>query len=209
VADSISYDILIIGSGIAGLRAAISAANIDSGLRIAVISKVQVMRSLSVSAEGGTAAVLAKEEGDNLEAHIYDTVKGSDFLADQDVFERLVYSMPYEIYQLDHSGMPWSRKQDGTIAQRGFGGYSFPRATFAQDKVGFFEMQTLYDRCLNHDNIDFYNEWFCTSILTGLTAIEMKTGEFVKFKSSAGIVCTGGAGRVYAFSTYAYSSTPD
>ena len=70
-------------------------------------------------------------------------------------------------------------------------------------------MQTLYDRCLNHDNIDFYNEWFCTSILTGLTAIEMKTGEFVKFKSSAGIVCTGGAGRVYAFSTYAYSSTPD
>ncbi len=217
MADSISYDILIIGSGIAGLRAAISAANIDSGLRIAVISKVQVMRSHSVSAEGGTAAVLAKEEGDNLESHIYDTVKGSDFLADQDVAERLVYSMPYEIYQLDHWGMPWSRKEDGTIAQRSFGGYSFPRATFAQDKVGFFEMQTLYDRCLTHDNIDFYNEWFCTSILTdeekkqfrGLTAIEMKTGEFVKFKSPAGIVCTGGAGRVYAFSTYAYSSTPD
>jgi succinate dehydrogenase / fumarate reductase flavoprotein subunit len=122
VTDSVSYDILIIGSGIAGLRAA---ANIDSTLRIAVISKVQVMRSHSVSAEGGTAAVLAKEEGDNLESHIYDTVKGSDFLADQDVVERLVYSMPYEIYQLDHWGMPWSRKEDGTIAQRSFGGYQY------------------------------------------------------------------------------------
>jgi succinate dehydrogenase / fumarate reductase flavoprotein subunit len=214
--DTISYDILIIGSGIAGLRAAIAAAAADKTLSIALISKVQVMRSHSVSAEGGTAAVLFEEEGDNLESHIYDTIKGSDFLADQDVVERLVSNMPYEIYQLDHWGMPWSRTENGRIDQRWFGGYSFPRATYAQDKVGFFEMQTLYDTCLKYDdNIHFYNEWFCTAVLTdennfrGVTAIEMKSGNFVKFRAPAGIICTGGAGRIYSFSTYAYSSTPD
>lgn len=213
--DSISHDILIIGSGLAGLRAAISAAYTDRDLTIAVISKVQVMRSHSVSAEGGTAAVLYEEEGDNQESHVYDTIKGSDFLADQDVAEVLVRSMPYEIYQLDHWGMPWSRRNDGRIAQRKFGGYSFPRATFAQDKVGFYEMQTLYDTCQRYENIHFYNEWFCSSILhengmfQGVTAIEIKTGNFVVFSAPAGIICTGGAGRIYSFSTYAFSSTPD
>jgi succinate dehydrogenase / fumarate reductase flavoprotein subunit len=168
-----------------------------------------------VSAEGGTAAVLYEEEGDNQESHIYDTIKGSDFLADQDVAERLVQNMPYEIYQMDHWGMPWSRRKDGRIAQRKFGGYSFPRATFAQDKVGFYLMQTLYDTCQKYDNIHFYNEWFCTSILyqnntfQGITAIELKTGNFTTIKAPAGIICTGGAGRIYSFSTYAFSSTPD
>lgn len=214
--DSISHDVLIIGSGLAGLRAAISCSASSKNLSIAVISKVQVMRSHSVSAEGGTAAVLFEEEGDNKESHIYDTIKGSDFLADQDVVERLVSNMPSEIYQLDHWGMPWSRREDGRIAQRKFGGYSFPRATYAQDKVGFYEMQTLYDTSLKYDNIHFYNEWFCTRILSdennrfrGISAIEMKTGNFVIFKGKAGIICTGGAGRIYSFSTYAYSSTPD
>lgn len=203
------------GSGLAGLRAAISASSVNKSLSIAVISKVQVMRSHSVSAEGGTAAVLFEEEGDNRESHIYDTIRGSDFLADQDVAERLVSEVPYEIYQLDHWGMPWSRRSDGRIDQRKFGGYSFPRATYAQDKVGFYEMQTLYDTCLKHENIHFLNEWFCTSILSdgssfrGFTAIEMKTGQFVIIKSQAGIICTGGAGRIYGFSTYAHSSTPD
>ena len=187
----------------------------DKSLSIAVISKVQVMRSHSVSAEGGTAAVLFEEEGDNRESHIYDTIRGSDFLADQDVAERLVSNVPYEIYQLDHWGMPWSRRSDGRIDQRKFGGYSFPRATYAQDKVGFYEMQTLYDTCLKLENIHFLNEWFCTSILSdgfsfrGFTAIEMKTGQFTIIKSLAGIICTGGAGRIYGFSTYAHSSTPD
>lgn len=213
--NTISHDIIIIGSGIAGLRAAIAASLIDRKLSIAVISKVQVMRSHSVSAEGGTAAVLQADVGDNQESHIYDTVKGSDFLADQDVIERLVANIPFEIYQLDHWGLPWSRHKDSRIAQRMFGGYSFPRATYAQDKVGFFEMQTLYDTCLKFDNIHFYNEWFCTSILKnngrfqGVTAIEMETDEFVAFKALAGIISTGGAGRMYGFSTYAYSSTPD
>jgi succinate dehydrogenase / fumarate reductase, flavoprotein subunit len=102
----ISHDIIIVGSGLAGLRAALSCVATDHRLSIAVISKVQVMRSHSVSAEGGTAAVLFEEEGDNQESHIYDTIKGSDFLADQDVAERLVSNIPYEIYQLDHWGMP-------------------------------------------------------------------------------------------------------
>jgi succinate dehydrogenase flavoprotein subunit len=214
--EQLYHDIVIIGSGLAGLRAAISCAMANKKLSIAVISKVQVMRSHSVSAEGGTAAVISEDEGDNIESHLYDTIRGSDFLADQDVAELLVHKMPYEIFQLDNWGMPWSRKSDGRIDQRKFGGYSFPRATYAQDKVGFYEMQTLYDTCLKYENIHFYNEWYCTSILddghnnfSGLTVIEMKSGNFTIIKSLAGIICTGGAGRIYSFSTYAYSSTPD
>ena len=213
--ETLSYDIIIVGSGLAGLRAAISAASKDKNLKIAVISKVQVMRSHSVSAEGGTAAVLYENEGDNLESHIYDTIKGSDFLADQDVAERLVAKIPYEIIQLDRWGMPWSRKENGRIDQRKFGGYSFPRATYAQDKVGFYEMQTLYDTCLKYENIVFFNEWFCTSIIRngdtfqGFTCIEIKNGHFVNMVAPSGIICTGGAGRIFSFSTYAYSSTPD
>lgn len=213
--ETLSYDLIIAGSGIAGLRAALSATIKNKDLRIAVISKVQVMRSHSVSAEGGTAAVLYENEGDNLESHIYDTIKGSDFLGDQDVAELLAKRIPYEIIQLDRWGMPWSRKDNGRIDQRKFGGYTFPRASFAQDKVGFYEMQTLYDTCLKYDNIVFFNEWFCTSIIhngntfQGFTCIEMKNGNFVNIIAPAGIICTGGAGRIYSFSTYAYSSTPD
>src|SRR6476469_10528783 len=213
--DNLYHDVVIIGSGLAGLRAAISCAETNKKLSIGVISKVQVMRSHSVSAEGGTAAVLFEDEGDNRDSHIYDTIKGSDFLADQDVAELLVESIPFEIYQLDHWGMPWSRRDDGRIDQRRFGGYSFPRATYAQDKVGFYEMQTLYDTCLKYENIVFFNEWFCTSIIRnvdtfqGFICIEIKNGNFVNIIAPSGIICTGGAGRIYSFSTYAYSSTPD
>jgi succinate dehydrogenase / fumarate reductase flavoprotein subunit len=208
--------VLIIGAGLAGLRAAISCAMRNKKLSIAVISKVQVMRSHSVSAEGGTAAVLYTDDGDYIESHIYDTIKGSDFLCDQDVAEKLAREIPKEIYQLDRWGMPWSRKADGRIDQREFGGYTYPRVNYSQDKVGFYEMQTLYDTCLKYDNIHFYNEWFCTSILddgnnnfAGVTVIEIQSGNFVIFKSNSGIIATGGAGRLYSFSTYAYSSTPD
>jgi len=213
--DTIEHDLLIVGSGLAGLRAAIQAAKTSSNIKIAVISKLQVMRSHSVSAEGGTAAVLFPEEGDSIESHVYDTVKGSDFLGDQDVIEKLVYEMPSEIYQLEHWGMPWSRREDGRIGQRNFGGYSYPRATFAQDKVGFYEMQTLYDTCQKFDNIEFYNEWFTTSIIhdgqkfCGITAIELSSGTFYTIKGKALIIATGGAGRLYSYSTYSLSSTPD
>jgi len=212
---SLDYDLIIVGSGLAGLRGAIQAARRNSMIRIGVISKVQVMRSHSVSAEGGTAAVLFPEDGDSIESHIYDTVKGSDFLADQDAVERLCKEMPDEIYQLEHWGMPWSRREDGKIGQRAFGGYSFPRASYASDKVGFFEMQTLYDTCQKFDNIEFLNEWFVTSILqseqkfVGITAIELSNGNFHTIKGKALIIATGGAGRIYSFSTYALSSTPD
>ena len=212
---TISYDLIIVGSGLAGLRAAIQAARRNSKIRIGVISKVQVMRSHSVSAEGGTAAVLFPEDGDSIESHIYDTVKGSDFLADQDAAERLCNEMPSEIYQLEHWGMPWSRREDGKLGQRAFGGYSYPRATYASDKVGFFEMQTLYDTCQKFDNIEFLNEWFVTSIIhnekkfAGITAIELSNGNFHVIKGKALIIATGGAGRIYSFSTYGYSSTPD
>lgn len=214
--ESIKHDVIIVGSGLAGLRAAIEAARVSKGKAdIAVITKVQAMRSHSVSAEGGTAAVLYPELGDSKESHAFDTVKGSDYLADQDAVVKFVDEMPNEIYQLEHWGLPWSRRDDGRIAQRDFGGMSYPRATFAEDKVGFFEMQTLYDTATKYDNITFYQEWFVTSILEeggefrGITAIEMKTGDFVSFLGRAGIIATGGSGRLYSFATYAYSSTPD
>jgi len=208
--------VVIIGSGIAGLRAAIEAARVSEGKAdVAVVTKLQAMRSHSVSAEGGTAAVLYPELGDSIESHVFDTVKGSDYLGDQDAIERFVRLMPAEIYQLEHWGMPWSRREDGRIAQRWFGGYSYPRATFAEDKVGFHEMQTLYDTCTKYPNITFYQEWFATSVLVeqgefrGVTAIEMKTGDLLSLSAKAGIIATGGAGRLYGFATYGHSSTPD
>jgi succinate dehydrogenase / fumarate reductase flavoprotein subunit len=207
---------LIIGSGIAGLRAAIEASQLSEGkLSIGVVSKVHAMRSHSVCAQGGTAAVLRVDRGDSAEAHIFDTIKGSDYLADQDTVERLVSLAPKEIFQLEHWGMPWSRDSDGRVAQRAFGGHSYPRATFAGDRVGFYEMQTLYDTCLRYPNIQFYHEWYVTKLLVergefrGATAIEIRSGNFTAFKAKAGIIATGGAGRLYAFATYSHSSTAD
>jgi succinate dehydrogenase / fumarate reductase flavoprotein subunit len=214
--EAISHDVLIIGSGIAGLRAAIEASRTSKGkLSIGVVSKVHAMRSHSVCAQGGTAAVLQADRGDSEEAHIFDTIKGSDYLADQDAVERLVSVAPQEIYQLEHWGMPWSRDGDGRVAQRAFGGHSYPRATFAGDRVGFYEMQTLYDTCLQYPNIEFYHEWYVTGLLVdkeefrGATAIEIRSGNFTPFKAKAGIIATGGAGRLYAFATYSHSSTAD
>jgi len=214
--DRAGHDVVIIGSGIAGLRAAIEAARVSGGKAdVAVVTKLQAMRSHSVSAEGGTAAVLYPELGDSIESHIFDTVKGSDYLGDQDAIERFVKMMPAEIYQLEHWGMPWSRREDGRIAQRWFGGYTYPRATFAEDKVGFHEMQTLYDTCTKYEDITFYQEWFATSVLVeqgefrGVTAIEMKTGELSPILAKAGIIATGGAGRLFSFATYGHSSTAD
>ena len=214
--DRTGHDVIIIGSGIAGLRAAIEAARVSEGKAdIAVVTKLQAMRSHSVSAEGGTAAVLYPELGDSIESHVFDTVKGSDYLGDQDAIERFVKMMPAEIYQLEHWGMPWSRREDGRIAQRWFGGYSYPRATFAEDKVGFHEMQTLYGECTKYGNVTFYQEWFATSVVAeqgefrGITAIEMKTGDLLSISAKAGIIATGGAGRLYSFATYGHSSTPD
>ena len=143
----ISHDVIILGTGLAGLRAAVEIARkLGDDVSMGLVSKVQLMRAHSVCAEGGTAAVLHPEEGDSLELHAWDTVRGSDFLADQDVVKLFVEECPKELQQLEHWGILWSRRPDGRINQRPFGGHSFDIATFAEDKTGFFEMHTLYDR---------------------------------------------------------------
>ena len=217
MAETIDHDVVIVGSGLAGLRAAVEvlSRSKSSVHSLAVVSKLALMRSHSVGAEGGTAAVLYPEEGDSLELHAWDTVKGSDFLADQDTVWRFVTLCPGEIRQLERWGIPWSRKEDGRIAQRPFGGHSFNRATFAQDKVGFFEMRTLYDKLQEHDNWARYDETFVTSIVIeggvfkGFTAIELKTGKFVFFRARAGIIATGGAGQLWKFTATSASTTGD
>ncbi|HUU27221.1 MAG TPA: succinate dehydrogenase/fumarate reductase flavoprotein subunit [archaeon] len=216
MSEIISHDILVLGTGLAGLRAALAASIASKGrIDIALVSKVQLMRSHSVAAEGGTAAVLRPEEGDSLELHAWDTVKGSDFLADQNVVLRFVEESPKEIIQLEHWGIPWSRRPDGLIDQRPFGGHSFDRATYAADKTGFFEMQTLYDTLTRYDNTTRYDEWFVTSILIedgqfrGLSAIDLATGQFHVLLGKALIIATGGAGRCSAFTTYSHSVTGD
>mgnify|MGYP005842502509 CR=1 FL=1 len=214
--DILNYDILIIGSGLAGLRAALEVLKRAHGrLKVAIISKVQLMRSHSVCAEGGTAAVMRPEEGDNLELHAWDTVKGSDFLADQDAVWRFVNTMPEEILFLEHWGIPWSRRTDGRIDQRSFGGHSFNRAVYAADKTGFFEMQTLYDTLLKYGSFDRFDEWFVTKFFLmdnefkGVMAFDIKTGEIRAFTAKAAIIATGGAGRIYGFTTFSHTVTGD
>ena len=216
MADVFTHDLIILGAGLAGLRAAIEASRVAHGkIDIAVISKNQLMRAHSVAAEGGTAAALRPEDGDSVELHAWDTVKGSDFLADQDVVDLFVRTIPSEILQLDHWGIPWSRRPDGHIAQRPFGGHSYPRAVLAQDKTGFFEMQTLYDTLLQYNNATHYNEHFITSILIedgkfcGLTGFDMTTGRFKVIRGKALIIASGGAGTLFGFTTYSQTVTGD
>jgi succinate dehydrogenase / fumarate reductase flavoprotein subunit len=216
MADVFTHDLIIFGSGLAGLRAAIEASRVAQGkIDIAVISKNQLMRAHSVAAEGGTAAVMRQEDGDSIELHAWDTVKGSDFLADQDVVDLFVRTMPSEILQLDHWGIPWTRREDGRIAQRPFGGHTYPRAVLAQDKTGFFEMQTLYDTLLKYNCAKHYNEHFVTSILIensefcGLTVIDMTNGQFKVLRGKALIIASGGAGTLFGFTTYSQTVTGD
>jgi succinate dehydrogenase / fumarate reductase flavoprotein subunit len=211
-----NYDLLILGTGIAGLRASVQASRISNGrLKIAIVSKLQLMRSHSVCAEGGTAAVLREDEGDSLDLHAWDTVKGSDFLADQDVVLLFVKISPEEIRLLEHWGIPWSRTQTGRIDQRPFGGHSYPRATYAADKTGFFEMHTLYDTLLKYTNFDRYDEVFVTKIFIqdnkfqGVFGYDLKTGKPIIFSAKACILATGGGGRIYGFTTYSHTVTAD
>jgi succinate dehydrogenase / fumarate reductase flavoprotein subunit len=212
----VSHDLLILGSGLAGLRAAVEAARVSKDeLDIAIISRVQLMRSHSVCAEGGTAAVMRPEEGDSLELHAWDTIRGSDFLADQDVVSLFVQESPKEIVQLEHWGIPWSRRPDGRINQRPFGGHSFDRAVFAEDKTGFFEMHTLYDLLQKYPKVTRYDECYATSILIdngvfqGITVWNLTTGEFFLIRGKALVIATGGACRMYNFTTYSFTATGD
>ena len=213
---TIDHDVLILGAGLAGLRGAVEIARRTNGTAdIGIVSKVQLMRAHSVCAEGGTAAVLRTDVGDSFELHAWDTVKGSDFLADQDVVERFVHASPKEILQLDHWGIPWTRDADGHIEQRPFGGHSYPRATLAADKTGFFEMQTLYDTLLKYKNFTRYDELFVTDILVddgafaGLVGIDATSGEIVAMRGKALLIASGGAGTLYGFTTYSQTVTGD
>lgn len=206
-------DLLIIGGGAAGLRAAIAAAEVNSNLKIGVVSKVYPTRSHTVSAEGGLAAAI--KDYDSLDQHAYDTVKGGDFLADQDAVEFFVKHAKEEIIQMEHWGCPWSRENDGTLAVRAFGGMSVKRTIFAADKTGFYMIHTLFERTLKHENIKRYDEWYATKIITddngvtGIIAMQMKTGKLHAFSAKAIIVCTGGAGRMYKFTTNGGIKTGD
>jgi len=212
----VTHDVVIFGTGLAGLRAAVEICLRTKGQAdIAIVSKVQVMRAHSVCAEGGTAAMMRPEEGDNFELHSWDTVKGADFLADQDVVDRFVHTSPDEIRLLEHWGVPWSRRDDGRIMQRPFGGHSFPRACMAADKTGFFEMQALYDTLTKFKNFKRYDECFVTSLLledgrfAGLTLFDAPSGEFFVLRGKALLMASGGLGNLYGFTTYSQTVTGD
>jgi succinate dehydrogenase / fumarate reductase flavoprotein subunit len=211
-----THDVLIFGTGLAGLRAAVEIARKSKdSINIALVSKVQIQRPHSVCAEGGSAAVMREEDGDSLELHAWDTNKGADFLSDQDVVDRFVETSPKEILLLDHWGMPWSRYPDGRLMQRPFGGHTYPRATMAADKTGFFEVQTLYDTLMQYKNFDRYDEFFTTSILyddgkfAGVTGIDMASGKFMVLRAKAMLIATGGLGTLYGFTTYSQTVSGD
>ena len=212
--EHLSHDILIIGGGAAGLRAAIAAAQLNPKLDIAIVSKVYPMRSHTVSAEGGMAAVL-RTDYDNFDLHAYDTIKGSDFLADQDAVEFFVKEAPKESIRLEHWGCPFSRDPDGRISVRAFGGMSVKRTLFATDKIGFHLLHTLFQTSLKFENIHRYDEWFTTSILVdkgrvdGVTAIDIRSGELSSILAKAVVIATGGCGRIYQFTTNGWIKTGD
>ncbi|MDX6236971.1 MAG: fumarate reductase flavoprotein subunit [Kribbellaceae bacterium] len=207
------HDVVVIGGGGAGLRAAIAVAEANPRLSVAIVSKVYPMRSHTVSAEGGAAAVASAD--DSLDEHAYDTVSGSDWLCDQDAVEAFVAEAPRELLRLEHWGCPWSRQPDGHIAVRAFGGMTKMRTWFAADRTGFHLLHTLFQTALSYQDIVRYDEWFVTKLLVddgrvrGVVAIELATGRIETITAGAVIVCSGGCGRVYPFTTNANIKTGD
>jgi fumarate reductase flavoprotein subunit len=205
--DTSLHDVLLVGGGGAGLRAAIAAAEVNPKLRIAVISKVYPMRSHTVSAEGGAAGVVKPD--DSLDEHAYDTISGGDWLCDQDAVEAFVNEAPQELLQLERWGCPWSREPDGHIGVRAFGGMKKRRTWFAADKTGFHMLHTLFQTTLKYEPITRYDEWFVTKLLVddgrvqGVVAIELMSGRIQAITAKAVILCTGGCGRVFPFTTNA------
>ncbi len=198
----LSYDVLIVGAGGGGLMAALEASKAKD-VKVGVITKVYPTRSHTGAAQGGINAALANvDPSDSPEVHTFDTVKGSDYLGDQDAIEFMCREAPKRIYELEHLGVPFSRLPDGRIAQRPFGGAGFPRTCYAADKTGHVILHTLYEQCLRND-VDFLNEWFVKELLVdngeakGVVAIDIRSGEVHVIKAKAVVFATGGYARVY------------
>ena len=208
-----AFDVVLVGGGGAGLRAAIAIAESAPTLRVAVVSKVYPMRSHTVSAEGGAAGVIASD--DSLDEHCYDTISGGDWLGDQDAIEAFVREAPEELLRLEHWGCPWSREPDGRVAVRPFGGMKKMRTWFAADKTGFHMLHTLFQTSLKYSGVVRFDEWFVTRLVVddgrvqGVIAIEMATGRIDVIRARAVILCTGGCGKVFPFTTNASIKTGD
>ncbi len=207
-----SHDVVLIGGGGAALRAAIAVSESNPKLSVAVVSKVYPMRSHTVSAEGGAAGVIA--EDDTLDEHAYDTISGGDWLSDQDCVEIFVNEVPKELLRLDNWGCPWSRRDDGKVAVRPFGGMKKMRTWFAADKTGFHMLHTLFQTSLRYP-VTRYDETFVTKLIVedgrvcGVVAIELKSGKVRLITCKAVIICTGGCGRVFPYTTNANICTGD
>jgi succinate dehydrogenase / fumarate reductase, flavoprotein subunit len=212
------FDVVIVGSGLAGLRAAIE---LGEDASVAVLSKVFATRSHSGAAQGGIGAALGNEEEDNWEWHMFDTVKGSDYLGDQDAIEILARDAPRTIYELEHLGVPFNRTPDGKIAQRAFGGHTrnfgeapVKRACYAADRTGRVILDTLWEKCLQQ-GIRFFNEFQLMSLIIhdgqccGVMAYELATGKLHTLQSKAVLLATGGYGKVFKTTSNAFASTGD
>jgi succinate dehydrogenase / fumarate reductase flavoprotein subunit len=206
------HDVLIVGAGLAGMRAAIAAH--DAGADVAIISKIHPVRSHSGAAEGGINAALGNASEDDPETHAFDTVKGSDYLGDQDAIEILCNEAPGDVYQLEHWGAVFSRTEDGRIAQRPFGAAGAPRTAYAADITGHVLVQVLYEQVMKRD-LPVYEEWFAWRLVVddgrcqGVIAWDLMNGGLKALGAKTVILATGGAGRLYVGTTNAYSCTGD
>ncbi len=208
----IKHDVVVVGGGLAGMRAAVEAA--EGGADVAIVSKMHPVRSHSGAAQGGINAALGNREDDSPESHAFDCVKGSDYLGDQDSIEAMAEDAPRQIVWLEHRGCIFSRLPDGRIAQRPFGGAGSPRTCYSADVTGLVILHTLWEQ-LERFNVKVYEEYFATALCiedgvgTGIVAYNMRSGELELVTAKATIFATGGLGRVYAKTTNGYASTGD
>lgn len=211
----LEHDIIIVGGGLAGCRAALEIVRTDPSLNVALVAKTHPIRSHSVAAQGGIAATLKNvDSADNWEAHAFDTVKGSDYLADQDAVEILAREAPDVVIDLEHMGVLFSRLPDGRIAQRAFGGHSHNRTCYAADKTGHAILHELVNN-LRRYGVQIYDEWYVTRLIVedggakGVVMYRILDGQLVVVRAKAIMFATGGYGRVYNTTSNDYASTGD